>query len=69
MGPKQQLAVVPAHAGGSVGAGGGAGQLKERKVAEDVVVTVHVKTPLLTNSLHPSHGEFGAQNSPADVGF
>jgi hypothetical protein len=58
VGPKQQLAGAPAHVGGSLGSGAGAaGPLKERKVAEDVVVTVYVKTPLLTNTLHASHGE------------
>ena len=58
VGPKQQLAGAPAHVGGSLGSGAGAaGALKERKVAEDVVVTVYVKTPLLTNTLHASHGE------------
>jgi diaminopimelate epimerase len=34
-----------------------ASALKERKLAEDVVVTIHIKTPLLTNNLHSSHGE------------
>jgi hypothetical protein len=57
VGPKQQLASSPAHVGGSLSAAaGGAGALKERKMAEDVVVTIHVKTPLMTNTLHPSHG-------------
>ncbi len=62
VGPKQQLAGAPSHVGGSLGTGGAAGPLKERKVAEDVVVTIHVKTPLLTNSLHPSHGDSAAQD-------
>lgn len=57
VGPKQQLAASPAHAAGTSGSGGGAGGPKERKMAEDVVVTIHIKTPLLTNTLHASHGE------------
>jgi hypothetical protein len=68
VGPKQQLAGAPAHVGGSLGSGAGAaGPLKERKVAEDVVVTVHVKTPLLTNTLHASHGECFAGLSHANL--
>lgn len=56
VGPKQQLA-SSVHLGGALGSGGaGAGPLRDRKMAEDVIVTIHVKTPLMTNSLHPSHG-------------
>ena len=61
VGPKQQLA-SSVHLGGALGSGGaGAGPLRDRKMAEDVVVTIHVKTPLMTNSLHPSHGEPAAR--------
>ena len=58
VGPKQQLAATPAHVAGSGGSGGGgAGAMRERKMAEDVVVTIHIKTPVVTNTLHASHGE------------
>ncbi len=64
VGPKQQLASSSSHGGGGLGSGAGAGgALRERKMAEDVVVTIHVKTALMTNTLHPSHGEFAAEAS------
>ena len=33
-------------------------------MAEDVVVTIHVKSPLMTNTLQPSHGEIALAALP-----